>query len=128
MTFKMEFAMTRVHWFGRDWGSAICDPQVHDCTPVGKPCLHCDEPIAADDSGVIISCMVPGKNPREPVHHECFFRMTQGGVAHVEERCSCYVKEGGVKDIDPEGMTVRQAAKAAYMAQLMKEAKKQTIH
>jgi hypothetical protein len=44
-------------------------------------------------------------------HHECALRQVLGSVAHLEKRCSCYVE--GASEGDPEGMTRREAARAA---------------
>lgn len=78
-------------------------------TPVGQPCLHCDEEVAADESGVVTK-FYDGKEDKEvPMHRECVLRSIFGSVGHQERRCSCF---GGDYD-DPPGMTRRQAAKAA---------------
>lgn len=46
----------------------------------------------------------------KPWHQECTIRSIIGSVGHQEKRCSCF---GGTEE-DPEGMTKREAAKAAY--------------
>ena len=43
-------------------------------------------------------------------HQPCFFRSVIGSVGHLLGRCSCF---GGDVE-DPDGMTKRQAARAAY--------------
>jgi hypothetical protein len=48
------------------------------------------------------------------MHVECVYRAVAGSVAHIEQRCSCYVP--GSTEGDPPGLTKRQAAKAALEA------------
>ena len=71
-----------------------------------RVCEYCDEPIQ------------PGEGENDvggrAFHAECFFRMVMGCVAHIEKRCSCFVP--GSNDHDPEGMTRREAARAAFAA------------
>lgn len=43
-------------------------------------------------------------------HHACAFRQVMGSVAHLQQRCSCYVP--GATEGDPAGLTRRQAAAA----------------
>ncbi len=62
-------------------------------------CIHCDEEIQPGEAHKIV------KN----AHFECGFRMIAGSVGHQQKKCSCY---GGTME-DPEGMTLREAAKAA---------------
>jgi hypothetical protein len=45
-------------------------------------------------------------------HPECMFRVIAGPVAHLQQRCRCYVK--GSRAGDPEGLTPREAALVAY--------------
>jgi len=47
-------------------------------------------------------------------HPECNFRAIMGSVAHIEERCQCFVP--GSTETDPKGMTCREAARAAVGA------------
>ena len=49
-----------------------------------------------------------------PMHRECAFRSIMGSLAHIERRCSCFVK--GAPETDPPEMTRREAAKAALAA------------
>ena len=51
----------------------------------------------------------------QPTHWECGLRSTVGGVNHIKGLCSCC---GGNLDPDPDGLTRRQAAKAAAKAWL----------
>ncbi len=76
-------------------------------TPVGVPCGFCQEPITAADRG----CTVPNTEGGEtPYHFECHIRLAVGSLAHQQGKCSCY---GGTEH-DPPGMTLRQAAMAAF--------------
>jgi len=73
-----------------------------------KICIWCGEPVRPDDAqpnntgGVAIDC--------QPVHYECLIRQVTGGLNHLQRLCSCY---GGRAAPDPEGMTRREAARAA---------------
>lgn len=62
-------------------------------------CRHCKEPI------------LPGEQSNDGLHIECLTRITAGSVGHQMGVCACY---GGDMD-DPSGMSVRQAAKAAFL-------------
>ena len=61
-------------------------------------CAYCDELLEAGAE----------------MHKECTFRAVAGSVAHIEERCACYVP--GSTETDPPGMSKREAAKAAVRA------------
>ena len=67
-------------------------------------CVFCGELVR---SGEAARTLVNDRN----VHHECALRQVIGSVAHLEQRCSCYVP--GATCGDPPGMTRRQAANAA---------------
>jgi hypothetical protein len=97
-------------WFGRPYGAGYEHDFPHVETPVGIACAHCGEAIAEGDSGVIISGPIRAIRPR---HYECFFRPIAGGVNHQLGRCFCC---GGDQPPDPDGMTRREAAKAALEA------------
>lgn len=74
-------------------------------TPVGKPCMYCQEVIVEGDLGIqFLTGYVQ--------HRECGFRAVIGSVAHLEGRCSCFVDES--HEGDPEGMTLREGALAAW--------------
>lgn len=90
------------------------DDLEHAETPVGRPCLYCQELIAEGDVGVLthfLRSWDPPLSTEEPVHLECHMRQTLGSVAHQEERCHCFVP--GSKEDDPAGLTKREAAKLA---------------
>jgi hypothetical protein len=95
-----------MRWFGPPWPSILCEDEPVDI-PVGQFCCHCDEPIVEGDSGVIYA--------NGPIaHRNCFLRGIFGSVAHIEHRCSCFVK--GASEGDDPKMTRRQAADAAVKA------------
>jgi hypothetical protein len=71
-------------------------------TPVGAPCLLCDERIEEGDTGTI-------NGFKQIIHYECGMRSVIGSVGHQMRLCSCY---GGTVE-DPPGMSRRQAAIAA---------------
>ena len=107
----------RPPFFGEPWPSVLCDDGVRVATPVGVPCLHCDEPIEAGDRGAFSHGAIPdaayahvdGYGPMLPEHLECRLRQVVGSVGHQLGQCSCH---GGTLE-DPPGMTRRQAARAA---------------
>lgn len=76
--------------------------ETHVPAPVGKPCLHCEEVIAAGDTGTV-------NGAGQITHYACSMRMVVGSVGHQRGRCSCH---GGTEE-DPPGMTRKQAAQAA---------------
>jgi len=92
-----------MQWFGKSWGAPINDDCPQAAVPVGAICGPCDEPIAADDTGIIYS--------NGPVAHwECFMRQTVGSIAHQKKICICY---GGLGQEWPGELTKREAAIAA---------------
>lgn len=97
-----------MRWFGPAPFSPICnDPEVaHVPTPVGRPCLWCDEPIEAGERGYFYS----GTEP-PAIHYACFVRQIIGSVAHQQRRCTCF---GGHEE-DPPGISKRQAARLALL-------------
>lgn len=70
---------------------------------IPQRCRYCDEPILAGER--------VDRERIEPVHFECGARAILGGLNHMKGTCSCC---GGPDDPDPPGLTVRQAARAAY--------------
>lgn len=91
-------------WFGKHWGAAACEILDRVPTPTGAICPHCDEPIAADESGW-------GESPQgQWFHVECMARMLMGSIGHQLALCSCY--DGDYED--PPTLTRREAAKAAF--------------
>jgi hypothetical protein len=70
-------------------------------------CVYCDEPLSENDANACNFVI-------RPEHWECGFRAIMGSVAHIEQRCGCYVP--GSTDHDPPNMTKREAARAAVAA------------
>ena len=64
-------------------------------------CPHCTEPLL---EGEALSDTEP------PFHSDCMIRQVVGSVGHQKHLCACY---GGTGPGDPEGMSVREAARAA---------------
>jgi len=70
-----------------------------------KKCQHCREEVLPGDA------IMAFNNGDVIMHRVCGLRGVIGSVAHLQRRCSCYVK-GSTED-DPPEMTRRQAAEAA---------------
>jgi hypothetical protein len=82
--------------------------------PPGEVCLRCEEPITPDDGGYGTP-MVTATGVGFAWHHEeCFIRQMVGSVAHINQRCSCFVANS--HEEDPPGLSRRQAARAAMFA------------
>lgn len=88
--------------------------------PVGDKCLHCEEPIAEGDSGVMLPHMVSANEARiVALHRECHIRMIVGSVGHQRGLCTC---DGGPGTMDdPPGATKREAAVLALREFLMQQ-------
>ena len=78
-------------------------------------CLHCKEVIAPGEKSV------PVNNGKEAMHVECIFRSVAGSVTHVRRECAAF---GGRKDChaSEEGLTKREAARAAYREYVQQQA------
>jgi hypothetical protein len=70
-------------------------------------CPFCEEPVLPEDAPEMV-------NGDQPVHRECMIRAVSGSVAHIQKRCMHFIP--GSTETDPEGMTKREAAKAARAA------------
>ncbi len=80
--------------------------------PTFDRCIWCDEEFSASDSGFAMPLITTKKGQQLAYYHrECLIRSIMGSVGHQRHQCRCY---GGKTD-DPEGMTPRQAARAAYV-------------
>ncbi len=55
------------------------------------------------------------------LHRECLIRLVVGSVAHQERRCHCYIP--GSTASDPPHLTLRQAAKLAWVKFEMRQAR-----
>lgn len=64
-------------------------------------CLWCEELVVPGD---LMHSLLPG------YHFVCAMRTVFGPIAHVERKCSCFVKDGTAEH-DPLGLTKRQAAR-----------------
>lgn len=112
-----------MRFFGpRPWGIGLDVPDMMAPTPEGAVCGHCEEPIAAGDSGVTIpfvgvegdgcrATFVRGKDggPDLALHRECHIRSLVGSVGHQRSKCGC----AGGSEGDPPGFSKREAARAA---------------
>jgi hypothetical protein len=110
-----------MHWFGSAWPSEhvrapVCeDDAMRIPTPVGLPCMWCDELIEEDDRGEDIVMVVSDGDAgviakTAYMHIECSFRQVMGGPAHIRGECMC---SGGDKDPD-DGMTPHEAARYVW--------------
>ena len=92
-------------WFGKRYAAPVYESTTQTETPVGAHCIHCEEEIVIGDDGFFYA--------NGPVaHRECFLRQTVGSVQHQQKLCSCYVP-GADGHYDENGMTPREAARAA---------------
>jgi hypothetical protein len=81
-------------YFGQRWDAPLLDGDtVQIDVPLGKACMFCDEPITAEDRGLMRPAIrnVGGElvATQEPAHMECDLRAGLGSLAHVEGRCTC---------------------------------------
>jgi hypothetical protein len=72
-----------------------------------RACAWCDELLRDGDD------IVPYANDPE-AHRACALRQVLGSVAHIEQRCGCFIPGSEARD-DP-ALTRRQAAEAAVQA------------
>lgn len=98
-----------MQWFGRAYGAPYESDLEHVDAPIGEPCGFCDEPIAADDDGLIFPAFGMGRD-RLPYHYECHMRKVVGGLNHQLGRCTCC---GGSMPPDPPYLSKREAARVA---------------
>jgi hypothetical protein len=99
----------QVKWFGTSWQAPINEYAAHVPTPVGEACARCEEPIAADDRGVMIWHVGVAQAGYRPRHVECWVRETVGGIDHVLH----HGLDGGCVGSclsDPDWLTRREAA------------------
>jgi hypothetical protein len=89
----LQHAPTLVY-FGERWDAPVFDDT--DArqfpTPVGEPCLLCEEAVVDGDRGflrVVVRSIGPGMTSTEmlPVHRECDLRNVVGGLDHLQGRC-----------------------------------------
>lgn len=72
----------RNQWFGPAVNAPVCQILEHVPPPVGSPCLFCEQPIATNDCGLIVSYLGPGHATRRPTHYLCL--MTAIGVEETD--------------------------------------------
>ncbi|HEY7233875.1 MAG TPA: hypothetical protein VH539_06975 [Gemmatimonadaceae bacterium] len=99
-----------MRWFGRRYRAPLYHEIDRTATPVGVACFHCDELIVDGDDGFAIPSFAHNEGIIY-LHRECQLRGVLGSVSHIQKLCSCYVP--GSLCGDPEGMTRREAARAA---------------
>lgn len=101
-------------WFNGNPGPLACEEDLHTRVPVpaGALCQWCEEAIGERQAGFLIPHPGGGfdRSREMPWHRECFIRSIVGSVGHQMRVCSCY---GGHAE-DPEGLTKREAALAAF--------------
>jgi len=93
--------------FGPAWDAPSCEYADLVATPVGEPCLECEEPILDGDRGMVMP-FVHDRNgvavgTWAPMHLECYLR---GTMSHLYEQCRCYVP----------GRSLREEARATLGA------------
>jgi hypothetical protein len=101
-----------MRWFGQPYRAPVYRDVERMVTPVGATCLHCGEVFVAGDDGFELPYLSPD-GPLAYFHRDCHLRTVLGSVAHIQKLCSCFVP--GASDGDPEGMTKREAARAAVL-------------
>lgn len=123
-------------YFGEPWPSGVCEnPEAEQWpTPVGVPCIWCEEDIVEDDQGSFIGCFISDMqetHPRlvdkvlsyfkdkhneyegvllTPEHRECQLRSVIGSYAHLTMGPH---KVGACNDVET-GLTKRQDALAVW--------------
>lgn len=100
-------------WFGERAVLAIQQELPHTETPVGEPCLWCEEPIEEGDNGFVTPYIGESESSLRAWHKACWQRQSMGGLNHIEGRCTC---QGGTEPPDPPELTKREAAVAAVAA------------
>jgi hypothetical protein len=107
-----------VRYFGepypsREYPAPMFEDGIEVPTPIGEPCLRCDEPIDEDDRGVLMPYLAAdGKAHMVAFHFECHVRSTIGSVKHQRGECGCATGDFQTDD-DAEYPTRREAARAA---------------
>jgi hypothetical protein len=109
-------------YFGQHWDVPRLEGATQVPTPVGEPCLWCDEPIEEGDRGIQ---MLQANEPLlallqdfpstafRPIHRECDLRQFLGGIAHLSHKCECYGHDSD-KFEEELGLSKRQEAIAVW--------------
>jgi hypothetical protein len=77
--------------FGPAWDAPSCEYADLVATPVGEPCLECEEPILDGDRGMVM----PFVGAWSPMHLECYMR---GTMSHSFKQCRCYVPRRSLRE------------------------------
>lgn len=100
-------------WFGRESWCLITDEGTRLDTPIGSPCLHCEELVDYGDHGYIRPYLGTDGKRYVAVHRECDFRLSMGGVECLKrQRAGTHVV--GDHEPDPPGLSKREAAQASW--------------
>lgn len=85
-------------------------------TIISMVCAWCEEPILPGDqlSSATITSITPEGVVKQRWHYECAMRSVIGGLNHVLGRCTCCRGERVGLPPDPEHLTRREAALAAF--------------
>lgn len=113
------------HYFGQPWDAPFIDDAEQIPTPVGEPCLACEEPIAEGDQGVVMPYVYLGPDGKPATrsvaeHREC---MLLGLLGHVAGTCFCHDGLGGHRERGQATVTWLAAEKEAQMAKKEPEKK-----
>lgn len=105
-----------MRWFGEPFPSREHPAPMFELTeevetPVGEPCLRCEEPIEVGDRGVMMPMLDESGEREVALHYECHIRSIMGSVKHIRGECGCVT--GKFEDDDAEYATPREAARAA---------------
>jgi hypothetical protein len=79
-----------VRYFGAYWDVPALEAAVKVPTPVGVPCLYCEEAIRDGQRGYLRGAFTPNGPQMLPAHRECDFRAVMGSIGHLLRRCSCF--------------------------------------
>lgn len=102
-------------WFGKSWGAPCCDPNDHVPTPIGRPCMHCREPMVEGSQGLIRAVVHEVRGGKvhwtaEPSHVDCFLRTIRPhgpecphcrGLAPRDHAPGCAMRTTGLCDCQP---------------------------
>jgi hypothetical protein len=99
-----------MQWFGYRPFALVCHDGKRVETPIGAICFWCEEGICPDEDGFLVDVFTTTGHRVLPIHAECNFHRTVGGIYHQQRRCSCF---GGKLAGDPDDLSVREAAALA---------------
>jgi hypothetical protein len=80
-----------VKWFGKSWGAMICREDRRQSVPVRVPCVVCQKPLTAEDSGLLMWHMNedPTTDGYRPFHLDCFTSTMFKRMAEVPKGATC---------------------------------------